>query len=58
MSYSMRCADTGNDCPGNFTTETQDELMAHITMHAQTAHPEMPLDDATVAQISALVTRA
>ncbi len=55
MAYTLRCADTGADCPGNFTTSTRDELMQHVTMHAQTAHPEMALDDATVATISGLV---
>ncbi len=57
MAYSLRCADTGADCPGQFTTSTQDELLQHVTMHAQVAHPEMTLDDATVAQISGLVTQ-
>ena len=55
MAYSLRCADTGNDCPGEFTTETQDELMQHVQMHAQTAHPDMTLDDQTVGQIQGLV---
>lgn len=55
MAYSLHCADTGNDCPGEFRTETEDELMQHVQLHAQTAHPDMQLDDATVGQIKGLV---
>lgn len=55
MAYSLRCADTGNDCPGEFRTKTEDELMQHVQLHAQTAHPDMRLDDATVGQIKGLV---
>ena len=29
--------------------------MQHVTMHAQTAQPEMAMDDSTVAKISGLV---
>ncbi|MEP6761953.1 MAG: DUF1059 domain-containing protein [Sporichthyaceae bacterium] len=55
MAYSLRCADSGANCPGEFTTETEEELMRHVEMHAQTAHPEMTLDDETVGQMKGLV---
>lgn len=55
MAYSLRCADAGADCPGEFRVETQDELMAHLRLHAETAHPDMTLDDATVNQLQGLV---
>lgn len=55
MAYSLRCADTGTDCPGEFRTETEDELMQHVRLHASSAHPDMQLDDATVGQIKGLV---
>lgn len=58
MAYSLRCADTGADCPGQFTTESEDELMQHVQMHAAAAHPDMTLDDATVGQIKGLVTKS
>lgn len=51
MAHSLRCADTGADCPGEFRTETEDELMSHVELHARTAHPEMTLDDATVSRV-------
>ena len=55
MAYSLRCADTGAECPGEFRVETEDELMAHVQLHAQTAHPDMTLDDAAVGQLKGLV---
>ena len=55
MAYSLRCADSRANCPGEFTTETEEELMRHVEMHAQTAHPEMTLDDETVGQMKGLV---
>lgn len=58
MTYSIRCADSGADCPAVFTTETEDELMQHVQMHAGVAHPQLDLTDETVAQIRGLVTSA
>lgn len=43
MAYSMTCADTGAECPGQFTTESKEELVRHIEMHAGEAHPELEL---------------
>src|SRR5881397_530744 len=39
MAHSIRCADAGTDCPGSFTTETKEELMKHVELHANEAHP-------------------
>lgn len=55
MAYALRCADATGDCPAEFTIETQDELMEHVKLHAATAHPDMTLDDQTVAQVSSQV---
>ena len=41
MAYKISCADSGADCAGSFTTETKDELMEHIKIHAQHSHPDM-----------------
>lgn len=54
-SYSLSCSDTGSDCPASFTTEDKDELMEHVKVHAQNAHPEMTLDEATVEQVQGLI---
>lgn len=55
MAYSLRCADTGADCPGVFVTETEDELMQHLQLHASVAHPDMELTPETVQQLKGLV---
>jgi predicted small metal-binding protein len=41
MAYSLTCADSGANCPGKSTTETEKELMDHVKMHMGVAHPEM-----------------
>jgi predicted small metal-binding protein len=53
MAYSIKCADAGLDCPGAFTTETKEELMKHVEMHAQESHSDLNLQP---EQIEALVT--
>jgi predicted small metal-binding protein len=55
MAYSLRCADSGADCPGAFTTETEDEMMQHVRLHASVAHPDMELTPETVEQLKGLV---
>ena len=52
MAYSLVCADTGADCPGDFTTSTKDELVKHVELHASEAHPGLEL---TQEQIDSLV---
>jgi predicted small metal-binding protein len=52
MAYSIRCADAGMDCPASFTTESKDELMKHVELHAQEAHPGLELEP---EQLDALV---
>lgn len=55
MAYSLTCADTGAACPGSFTTETKDELMEHVQIHAKHAHPEMADNPDAGAMIAGLV---
>jgi len=43
LPYTIRCADTGVNCPGSFTTETKEELVKHMELHAREAHPEVDL---------------
>ncbi len=52
MAYSVTCADSGADCPGQFTTETKDELMKHLEVHVEAAHPGLELSS---DQVDALV---
>jgi predicted small metal-binding protein len=37
VAYSLRCADSGMDCPGQFQTKTEDELMKHVELHVRDA---------------------
>lgn len=55
MAKSAACADLGMDCPGNFTVETEDELMQHLAMHASTAHPELELTPEVMEQLKGAV---
>ncbi len=55
MAFSIVCADAGSDCPAIFTTETREELMDHITIHAGKAHPDMEMTPELVQQISGLI---
>ncbi len=52
MSYSVTCADSGADCPGQFTTETKEELMQHLQVHVEASHPGLEM---TQDQIDGLV---
>lgn len=55
MSYRLRCADTGADCPAEFTTRSEEELLEHVKLHASSEHPDLTLDEATVAQVKGAV---
>ncbi len=41
MAITIRCADFNSDCPAQFTTETEDELLGHVEMHTKNSHSEM-----------------
>lgn len=41
MAYKLVCAETGAKCPFEVVSETKDELMQHVQIHAKMAHPEM-----------------
>ena len=41
MAYQLTCADTGAKCPFTVRTETRDELLEHVKIHARVSHPEM-----------------
>jgi predicted small metal-binding protein len=55
MPYTLRCADSGSACPGEFTADTTEELMWHAEVHAQAAHPHQVMDDGAVAMITGMV---
>ena len=51
MAYSIKCQDAGMDCPGAFTTETKEELMKHVELHAKEVHPGLQLEPEQVAAL-------
>lgn len=52
MIHSLTCADTGADCPGDFTAPTKEELMKHVKVHVEASHPSLELG---AGQVEALV---
>ena len=56
MAFALACKDAGmEDCPASFATETKEELLAHLALHAETSHPEMEMDEETQQHLDALV---
>jgi predicted small metal-binding protein len=43
VATTIACADLGNECQAVFTTDGADELMEHVALHAQRAHPDLEL---------------
>jgi Protein of unknown function (DUF1059) len=41
MAMSLRCADTGADCRGEWTTDTEGEFWKHWELHVAEAHPDL-----------------
>lgn len=41
MAYKLVCAETGAKCAFEVVSETREELMEHVKIHARMAHPEM-----------------
>lgn len=55
ITFSAVCSDTVPGCPGRFTTETKKELLKHVEIHSQTAHPGLVITD---EQVEALIKQA
>lgn len=51
MAYDVTCADTGADCPGHFAATTRDEVLKHLELHVDTAHPGLELTQEQVDQL-------
>jgi hypothetical protein len=43
------------DCPAEFKTATESELMEVVKVHAPIAHPELELNEETVAMVQGLL---
>ena len=55
MAYKLTCADTGAKCPFTVTTETKEELMQHVGVHAKASHPEMAAKPPSPEMIEKLI---
>ena len=55
MAYKLSCAETGAKCPFEVVTESKDELMQHVAIHAKVAHPEMASNPPTPETINKLI---
>jgi predicted small metal-binding protein len=55
MAFKVSCVDAGSDCPGSFTTETEDELMEIVHLHQKIAHPEINISQETDDYVKTLV---
>ncbi len=55
MAFKVSCVDAGSDCPGSFTTATEEELMEIVHVHQQIAHPDIQQSDETDAFVKTLV---
>lgn len=55
MAFKVSCVDAGSECPGSFTTESQDELMEIVHLHQQIAHPEIDISEETDTFVKTLV---
>ena len=55
MAFKVSCVDAGSDCPGSFTTATEDELMEIVHLHQTIAHPEIKQSQETDDYVKTLV---
>jgi len=55
LAHALGCADSGMDCPGQFQTKTEHELMKHLELHVGEAHPDMEMTPENLAMVKGLV---
>ena len=55
MAYKLACAETGAKCAFEVITESRDELMEHVRIHAQMAHPELAKNPPSPEMIGKLI---
>ena len=55
MAYKLVCAETGAKCAFEVKTDTKDELMQHVGVHAKMAHPEMAANPPSPEMINSLI---
>jgi predicted small metal-binding protein len=55
MAYKLVCAETGAKCPFEVVSETREELMQHVGIHAKMAHPELASNPPSPEMIEQLI---
>jgi predicted small metal-binding protein len=55
MAFKLVCAETGAKCPFEVVTDTKDELIQHVGIHARMAHPEMASNPPSPEMVNALI---
>lgn len=55
MAYKLVCAETGAKCPFEVVSESRDELMEHVKIHAKMAHPEMASKPPSPEQVNKMI---
>ncbi len=55
MAYKLVCAETGAKCPFEVVSESRDELMEHVKIHAKMAHPEMASKPMSPEQVNKMI---
>jgi predicted small metal-binding protein len=55
MALKMACAETGAKCPFEVVADTKEELMQHVGIHVNMAHPEMAKNPPSPDMIAKLI---
>jgi predicted small metal-binding protein len=58
VATTMVCSDLSGQCSAVFTTEDPGELLEHVALHAQRAHPDLELTPEVVAQAQSLMRQS
>jgi predicted small metal-binding protein len=55
MAYKMACAETGAKCAFEVKTDTKEEIMQHVGLHAKASHPELAAKPPSPEMIAKLI---
>jgi predicted small metal-binding protein len=58
MPFMFSCSDIDQDCPANFVSDSDIELLDQIHQHVAEEHPELPKTKATTDQIKQAIKPA
>jgi predicted small metal-binding protein len=58
MPFMFSCSDIDQDCPANFVSDSDIELLDQIHRHVAEEHPELPKNPSTNDQIKKAIKPA